>query len=120
MSDLLQPEYPEPVIPTDWATDAELNDFDVTKPWSCFHYIAENSYGFTSTHPQYTEAEWLTPIVTATAEYHGPEAARTIQTLVDLHGYAGYHLQASDLDMTSHDLLKLAVVQSEFFRKVRK
>jgi len=110
----------QPVLPPDWSLDAETHDFDKTKVWSCFHYIAENSYGINTTHPKYDEATWLKPLVDEATEFHGPAAMRTIQALVDLVGMAGYYFEPEHPDATSANLLRVAMVQSEFHRGIRK
>jgi len=107
-----------PVLPPDWEADAEAHDFDVTKVWSCAHYIAENSYGFSSTHPTWTEETWVKPLQNEMLAYHGPDAARTIQTLVDFWGCEDM-FDGPTAKATAEDLLCLAIVQSEQHRGKR-
>ena len=104
-------------LPDNWQQDAEANDFDVTKVWSFAHFIAENSYGFTSTHPNWSEEKFVQPLQQEMLAYHGPEAARTIQTLVDLWGCEELFDKPS-VKHTERDLLLLAMVQSAQHRKV--
>lgn len=105
-------------LPSDWDRDAEMNNFDHTKVWSCAHYIAENSYGFSSSHPDWSEEKWVAPLQAEMLAYHGPAAARTVQTLVDFWGCEQV-FESPTAKTTAEDLLRLAIVQSEYHRGVR-
>lgn len=103
-------------LPENWSDDAESNDFDVQKLWSCAYYIAENTYGFTCTHRDWTP-EWYLGFYRDMRRFHGPKAARTVQTLVDFWGLAGCQLSANP--SVGESLLKLAIIQSEQHRGIR-
>jgi hypothetical protein len=102
------------VLEPDWADKAEAADFNVESIPSCFHYLCENSIGFTTTHPRYDES-WFTRIRDQTDRYHGTPALRLLESAVHVTGQCD---TSDDLGACVELLLRAAILASAEFRNV--
>jgi hypothetical protein len=100
--------------------NAEVEDMDVKYVGSCLHYLCENSFGFSTTHPRYDEKTWLKPIQEQVKAYHGPGAYAFLDSACNLIGMQSYSLPDDERMGNAIDILLMAAqVSSEWHRKVR-
>jgi hypothetical protein len=99
------------VLEPDWHEKAAGANFQVESVPSCYHYLCENAFGFTTTHPRY-DASWFTDIRDKVERHHGPGAMRLLDSACDVTG----ECEGSEIGMCVELLLRLAILESQRFR----
>lgn len=97
--------------------NADGGGFNIEVIESCAHNLCDLSFGFTVTHPKYTEEEWLHPIIKRVQEYHGEAAYQFLDSFVNTVGMCGYECSPSP-ELTL-GLLQMAAICSERHRGAR-
>lgn len=96
---------------------AEGEEFNVEVLESCAYALCDLSFGFTITHPSYTKAEWLDPVIKQVQEFHGEAAYLFLDALVNAVGMSNYECSVPPAVLLG--LLQMAAIRSEQHRGVR-
>lgn len=97
--------------------EAEAEDLNIEVIESCAYYLCDRSFGFTVTHPSYTEEAWLDPLIKRVQEHHGEAAYKFLDSFVNTIGMSGYECYPSS-ELTL-GLLRMAAICSEQHRGAR-